>query len=273
MPTDLETHHVLFSHPEIARSLVVTTGANQISWAYNLNTVSYPTYAGEVVQVLSCNIDNLQIEGEVRSYAEMEEIYRWFLEYMQKATQGQGGINFVGSPVKMEYPHRGWTLYIKPIQLPGLRYGREVVIPTWSLSAHIEDPDPEMRALTIDNTPGAAAAGEVENFRSRITASVGYRQDNPFSDPLATITKEENELYGNTGIDLAGIKVEGSKAGQTEPDLKGFAKQMQDVFASLLKGTFKDLLSTYDIDTASGPAKTKKKKTDEESTKDSKTRK
>lgn len=271
MPTSLHSHHVIFTHPEIGRSLVITTGANNISWAYNLNTVSYPTYAGEVVQVLSCNIDNLQIDGEIRSYAEMEEIYAWFLEYMQKATQGSGGVRYIGSPVKMEYPHRGWTLYIKPIQLPGLRYGREVVVPTWSLQAHIEDPDPEMRSLAIDNAPGSAAAGEVENFRQRITASVGFRMSNPFSDPIAVITKDENELYGNTGIDLQGIKVEGSKAGDEQPNIKGLAKQMQDQFSSLLKGEFKDLLDTYGIKNASGPTSSTKK-SDTESTKDSKTR-
>lgn len=271
MPSDLDSHSIIFTHPQIDRALVVKTGANNISWAYNLNTVAYPTYAGEVVQVLSCNIDNLQIDGEVRSYAEMEEIYKWFLIYMQKATQGSGGDNYVGAPVKMEYPHRGWTLYIKPIQLPALHYGRDVVVPTWSMSAHIEDPDPEMRDLAIDNSPGSQYAGEVENFRARISANIGFRRANPFSDPIATITKEENELYSNTGIDLAGIKVMGSKDDPDEPDLTGLAKQMQDMFKSLLEGTYQDLIDTYGLKDVSGPA-SKKSKSDDEKTKDAKSR-
>lgn len=242
---------IIFTHPEIDDTLVVSTGANQISWAYNLNTVNYPTYAGEVVQVLSCNIDNLQIEGDIRSYAEMEGIYTWFLEYMQKATQGLRGARYVDAPVKMEYPHRGWTLFIKPIQLPSMRYGREIVVPSWSMQAHIEDPDPVQRELTIDH----AINGDIENFKSRVTANIGFRQANPFSDPLAVITKEESTLYPKAK-DIVGLKVEGSET-QTDPDwdtaIQGLAKQATDMFNALLTGDFKDLVAVYGFENVSGP--------------------
>lgn len=250
MPT---SHHILFSHPNVDDILTITTGANQVSWAYNLNTVSYPTYAGEVVQVLSVNIDNLRIEGDVHSYKKMEQVYRWFLRYFQVATQGAGGVNYSESAVKMEYPHRGWTLYIKPIQLPQLRYGRDVVVPSWSMVAHIEDPDPEQRALAIDH----AINGDVENFRARVTADIGFRRNNPFSDPLAVISEQEAKLYPKAK-DIVGIKVGGDKPVK-DPNwgeaLQGLAKQMNDQFQALLNGKFEDLLEAQGIDKASGPTK------------------
>jgi hypothetical protein len=235
MPTDLKTHNIVFTHPNIAESLVITTGANRISWAYNLVTQAYPTYAGEVVQVLSVNIDNLEITGDVRSYKEMEKIYRWFLLYLQKATQGNNQDAYVSQPVKMEYPHRGWTLFIKPIALPGMRYGRDVVIPTWTMTAHVEDPDPEQRALTIDH----AINGDVENFKARVSANIGFRQANPFSDPLAIITKDEDSLYPKAK-DIKGIKVQGGGGtweGAQAAQLTGLAKQMNSMFEALSGGS------------------------------------
>jgi len=239
------SHSVIFTHPQIDYALTINTGANRISWSYNLNTQSYPTYAGEVVQVLSCNIDNLTIEGDVRTYSEMEGIYRWFLLYMQKATQGDGADNFVGSPVKMEYPHRGWTLYIKPIALPAMQYGRDVVVPTWALQAHIEDPDPEMRDLAIDH----GVNGEVDNWRNTITANIGFRQANPFSDPMAVITREEKDLYyANKDLD-EGLRVVG-ETGQDKPDwgkaLQGLSKQMNSMYEAMITGDYTELFQTFD---------------------------
>jgi hypothetical protein len=241
---------IIFSHPDISHTLSVETGANNFTWAYNLNTIAYPTYAGEVVQVLSVNIDNLILEGEVKSYAKMEQIYRWFLLYMQKATQGHGGDAYVEYPVKMEYPHRGWTMWIKPITLPALRYGRDVVVPTWQLQAHIDDPDPEQRELTINH----AMDGSVENWRNRVSANIGFRQANPFSDPLAVLTKEEAKLYPRA-VDIAGLKVEGSgdpMQSDLRDALSGLAKQMQTMFDSLLQGAYKDIIEANE---SSGPSK------------------
>lgn len=246
---------VRFTHPSLDTDLVIETGANEITWGYNLNTVSYPTYAGEVVQVLSVNIDDLEIVGEVKSYTKMEEIFRWFLLYMQKATQGNGGDAYIEYPVKMEYPHRGWTMFIKPKSLPALRYGRDVVIPSWQVSAHVEDPDPEQRTLAIDH----AINGDVENWKARVSANIGFRQASPFSDPQAVITKEEATLYPKAK-DLQGIKVENTDTAWSQDDidelLDGVGKQMTEMFKSLMGGSYKDIIEAAGLGTeVSSPAK------------------
>lgn len=239
-----------FHHDQVTpQDLVVSTGANQISWGYNLNTQAYATYAGEVVQVLSTNIDDLQILGEIRSYAEMETIYSWFLQYMLKATQGYAGDKYQETPVVMQYPERGWTLSIKPIQMPGMRYGRDVIIPQWRLRASVVDPDPAMDTLTVDFSKDAT--GQL-NEVGRMTADIGYRRKNPFSDPSAVITKEEAELYPRA-THLKGITVEGSKKDPGKPEPKGIARVMNEQFKTLMGGQFKDLADYMNFD-GSSPA-------------------
>lgn len=237
---------ILFHHDNVdPPDLTVSTGANQISWGYNLNTQAYPTYAGEVVQVLSTNIDDLQIQGQIKTYKEMENIYSWFLQYMLKATQGYAGGNYNEKPVVMQYPERGWTLSIKPIAMPAMRYGRDVVIPEWRLRASIVDPDPAMDELTVDN-----AANDAKNQLvavGRMTADIGYRRKNPFSDPIAVITKEESELYPRAK-GLAGITVEGSGQTADKPTPKGIAAAMNKQFEALMGGQFSELTDQYNFD-------------------------
>jgi hypothetical protein len=246
MPAVLFEYHRNRSQP----TLTVETGANEIAWSYGLNTQTYPTYAGEVVQILSTYIDTLTITGEVRSYAKMEEIYRWFLFYIQDATQGGRS----EEPVYMKYPHRGWTLTIQPIQLPGLRYGRDVVIPTWQMQAHVIDPDPEQAELTID----AAMNPEMANFRT-LTADIGFRQANPFSDPLGVLNEEEKKL----GID-------GPSRQQISDELDGIAKRLSDNLEEYTSQDFGSIFEMYGIETASKPSDSKGDKDEADQTKEKK---
>jgi hypothetical protein len=245
---------ITFSYPHINEGdpLRIRTGANNISWAYNLNTQRYPTYGGEVVQVLSVNIDNLRIDGDVESYAKMEEIYRFFLKYMQRATQGAGGVAYDESPVTMTYPERGWTLQIQPLGLPGLRYGRDVVVPTWNLQANIVEPDPDMGSLSIDHALNVEEGSALEEFH-RVEANIGYRFANPYSDPLGILTAAEHESYPGANLPYEG-QVAGASKSDVDARLKGLAKQMNANYEAILKGgNVVDLLKTLKLDDISKP--------------------
>lgn len=161
-------------------SLMISTGANQIKWGYGLNTVTYPTYGGEVVQILSAYITDMDIGGDVQSYMQMEDIYIWFLVYMNTATQGPsdagqpGTSSYNEEPVSMWYPEREWTFKLRPKSLPGLRMARDVVAPTWAMTASIVEGDPEAEAFTLK--------GAMDGLQE-IQAGIGYTPDNPFSGP------------------------------------------------------------------------------------------
>ena len=56
--------YLVFRHPSLRRRLYVTHGATEIRWSYNLNTVTTPTYGGEVVQILSAYVGPMTITGQ-----------------------------------------------------------------------------------------------------------------------------------------------------------------------------------------------------------------
>lgn len=206
---------LFFSHPQISDALQVNTGMDDIEWGYNLNTQTYPTYGGEVVQILSAFTDNITINGTVRAYWKIEEIYGWFLTYMQIATQGRpgSGVNYTQDPVTLTYPERNWTWLIHPLSLPGFRYGREVVTPTWSLQAAVKEDPKEVQRLNL-----IAAQEGIQ----KVSPGIGFREDNPFSDPFA----------GQKDLDTK--------------DLNAFYERSADYFSSLIpkymKGDYESLL-------------------------------
>jgi hypothetical protein len=170
---------VVFTHPQIGRSLTVNTGANQIEWGYGLNTQRYPTYGGEVVQILSAYADVLTIQGDLQDYSKMEEVYKWFLEYMQKASQGVLGVRYTEDPVTLSYPERGWILKIQPTALPGFRYATEVVAPSYQIQAYVVEQDNDMAQFTLQTV---LTDGFDFNL---VNAGMGFDDANPFSDPAA----------------------------------------------------------------------------------------
>lgn len=133
---------IIFSHSESREDLHVWVKPNSIEWSYQLNTANFPTYGGEVIQILSVYIEDMTITGNTRNYREMENIFRWFTNYIQRATQGKTGLGADGynsDPVKMTYPERGWQFEIVPKALPAFRYGRDITVPEWTMQAAVAE--------------------------------------------------------------------------------------------------------------------------------------
>lgn len=181
----MKKQEVIFEHPAMSDALVLHVKPNQIIWSYGLNTANFPTYGGEVVQVLSMYVDDLNITGEVSTYRDIERIYKWFLAYMQKATQGRiSNEGYDSRPIKMKYPHRGWEFSILPKSLPSFKYGTKVVAPTWEIQAAVSefDDDFEDSILSEQEFVGAAAEGGFDPFGT-VTAEIGFMEQNPWSAP------------------------------------------------------------------------------------------
>jgi hypothetical protein len=192
---------IIFTHPSMGKPLMVKVKPDQITWSYGLNTKNYPTYGGEVVQILSMNVGDMQIKGTVGTYKETEEIYAWFIQYMQNATQGVQTRNnrksYDTRPVEMQYPHRHWKFSIYPKSVPGFVYGRDVVAPTWELNAAVSEYSDNFKESIISDQmfAGEAAAGGFEPFGT-VTAGIGFRENNPWSGPTqeqAASVAEENQ--------------------------------------------------------------------------------
>lgn len=188
MATQNDSHTVMFVHPYVrdGAPLLINTGADMIRWAYSLNTASWPTYAGEVVQILSVAIDDVTITGTAHSYEEIENIYSYFLEYIQIASQGKGQDAVAGVtaynqlPMIMRYDTRGWTMRVVPRTLPGFRKGRDVVAPEWQIQAYVVDDYADVEELKNLVLDGISVQGQ--DFV--LTGETGYNPNNPWSDPF-----------------------------------------------------------------------------------------
>jgi hypothetical protein len=193
-----QTAEVVFSHPRVSDlrgDLVVRVAPNDISWGYGLNTAEFPTYGGEVVQILSMFFDDMTITGDVRSYGDMERIHAWFLTYMQVATQGNtGGGSYDMRPVTFDYPARQWTFAIQPKALPSFKYSRDITVPNWSVVAAVLEPAYELQSLIIDEASLNAFAGEDFDTFGKATAAIGYREDNPWSAPTSQQYKRPDDI-------------------------------------------------------------------------------
>jgi hypothetical protein len=173
---------IVFSHPALSDNLTVDVNPDSIIWSYGLNTQNYPTFGGEVVQILSMFIEDMTITGTVSSYAKMEKIYSWFVAYMERATQGKSQA-YDTTPVTFWYPARGWKFLIQPKAAPGFKYGKDVVAPTWSVSAAVVE-SPESFQNTLQSTAEAQAMQDPE-FQpfGTATARIGYSEFNPWTTP------------------------------------------------------------------------------------------
>lgn len=200
---------VIFSHPQIG-TLITQNGIDSAQWAYGMNTATFPTYGGEVVQILSVYIDNLTLTGTVSTYAQMEQIYGYFTSYLQVATQGtsqsaaqaatagstdSGAYNL--QPIVFQYPARGWQFYIYPQNLPGFHLGDDKVTPQWSLSAFVDDQSPDLsliqngiKALAVTQsqmvTDGSGTVDGESISGFGLTGNISPNYGDPNTDPFQT---------------------------------------------------------------------------------------
>lgn len=189
---------LLFQHELVngGEPLIIVTGMDEVAWAYALNVATFPTYGGEVIQILSVYIDDLTIEGTIRQYEEAEEIYSFFMEYFTKATQGSSAAaadKYTQIPMIMEYPHRGWRFEIQPLETPGFTYATETVAPRWQMKAHVVDKTPDVSKLQelitrelISNTEslkGKVTPSEFLTLKGVISPESGEPGQNPFIAP------------------------------------------------------------------------------------------
>lgn len=201
----MDSHPIIFRH-ESTPPLVVWTGLDSISWGYSLNTANFATYAGEVVQILSCFVDDLSLQGTLRTYSELESVYTYFLQYIHLATQS-GGFNQI--PMTLEVPHREWSFKIVPKEAPGYRLSREVVAPEWRLNAFVSDEGDvqSLKNLIIQEAELKLATHSTDpNFDENfgLEGKIKFIDKNPFSAPftskfekadLASRTKEIGDWY------------------------------------------------------------------------------
>ncbi len=178
-------------------SLSIDNGVDEAQWAYGLNLQHYPTYGGEVVQILSVFIDNLTLTGTCSTYAQLEAIYKYFTHYLIGATQGHSQTpvpneSYNLDPMTFTYPDRNWTFQIYPLAAPGFQYRTGGIGPQWQLQAFIIDDSPDLgvikdgikaAAVKSVNLNGGTPA-QIGTFS--LTGDISPKSGNPNADPFQT---------------------------------------------------------------------------------------
>lgn len=205
---------ISFSH-KYAGTLVIDTGVDVAEWAYGLNTANFPTYGGEVVQILSVYIDDLQLSGTVTTYKQLEAIFKFFTTYMISATQGNqpnpnpGESAYNLHPVYFSYPERNWNFKLYPKSTPGFMYDLETAAPRWQLISHIVDDSPDLSVIK-DGIKGAATKSisvsqngtlpsgrYVQDLNAlSLTGNISPKSSDPNTDPFETFdqgAQQENQ--------------------------------------------------------------------------------
>lgn len=191
------SHALRFSHPVVGE-LELATGLDSATWGYSLNTAPFSTYGGEVIQILSCQVDDLNLAGTFRTYREMESFYTYMMKYMQVASQGRlgpkkpGQTSYNQEAMTFLYPERGWDFLIMPTSAPGFRKGTEVVAPSWTMQAHIIDHAgdvEDLKDLIVQESEIQERLGVTGEFTDSfgLQGKIGYDPDNPFSDPFVGV--------------------------------------------------------------------------------------
>jgi hypothetical protein len=225
-----EKHEITFHHPspQVPTDLTIQVKPDEMIWAYGLNTANFPTYGGEVVQILSMYVEDLNIFGTVSTYAEIETIYGWFINYMQIATQGHGGkAGYDMTPVEMTYHHRNWKFNILPKALPGFKYGRDLVAPTWHLQAAVVEFSENFQDTVLSEKGQAIQVDQDSGFEpfGAVTGEIGFNEHNPWSGVT-------NEQY---------------KAGKTRDEYTKVADWHNNLIPSWLGGDFSSISADYSI--------------------------
>ena len=159
---------------------------DEVEWGYSLNVAEFPTYGGEVVQILAVYIDDLTIGGTIRNYEELESIYGFFMEYFTVATQGTSqlspeGEKYTQVPMIFEYGHRNWRFEIQPLEAPGFEYGQDVITPRWEMKAHMVDKTPDVSKL--EQLVTRELIGKEQFTLKGIISLEGNPETNPFVAP------------------------------------------------------------------------------------------
>jgi hypothetical protein len=224
---------LIFKSLDGSEDLQVPIKPDRIKWSYGLNTQTTPTYGGEVIQILSAFISDMTVGGQVRTYKDAENIYEFFTNRLQQATQGGKFKHQKG--VTMYYPEREWRFRLLPLALSPLKYGRDIVVPEWEVRFHVIQADQDVISLITEAESAKTLANRygVPSLFGKATGNIGWEEDDPFRSPIPD-DKKLDEFYK----DLIG----GETVRYQASDLGDW---FNNLIPSYLQGNFDDLSADY----------------------------
>lgn len=192
------------------KTLTLRHNPYEINWNYNVNTKVQDTYTGQVIQILSVNVDRITISGRfgiegafgkkkvngrivdrnsteqfdysgaAGKYPGLHAMVEFFREYFAVSTQGADDEitgHFVQVPMTVNYDvdtqptSRLWPQII-PVSFPSFRRSNQDFSPEWRIEAYVVEANAEIQKQAH------------QKVLERLRQGIGYKTANPFSDPL-----------------------------------------------------------------------------------------
>jgi hypothetical protein len=106
-------------------------GPNSLSWDYTLNTASFDTLGGRVLQILSVKIDTMTLQGDAANRNSLILLYYMVNLIQNKQIQTQ-------TPVTLSLPTRGWQFSVWVRSFPQMGWDYATVTYPYSLQLEID---------------------------------------------------------------------------------------------------------------------------------------
>lgn len=201
---------VTFTHPNLdIGTLNLRLPPTSVEWTFNMNTSVRDTYAGQVIQLLSVNIDRLTItgkfgkegphgRGDQRNYTTndplgvgLTQMTEFFRNYFSVASQGIDTAstgNYDQRSIKLTYEGaldvpvsdgKTEVWLVHPISFPSYKRSNQDFAPEWRVECEVVEP-----SLAVQVAAEHSALNQLRD-------SVGYRPNNEFSDPLGQFLPQD----------------------------------------------------------------------------------
>lgn len=165
------------------KTLRFRTNPNSITWDYNLKTNVEETYGGQVVQVLSANIDNLRITADAGrgGWPYIESVALFFRDMLFDQREGRG------EPGVFRYPGRGWELKVFALNFP-FKDSVTDILKEFTLSFRVQE-----------DVTGIVTSSLIETEMAKMSKGIGWER-NDYNTPALDWTDGE---YTPTPMDLS----------------------------------------------------------------------
>ena len=187
------------------RTLRFRTNPNSILWTYNLNTKVEETYGGRVVQILSCNVDELIVTADC-GLGGMEYMYEVAIFFRNLLIDQKND----GEPAVFEYTGRNWILKCFATAFPFKDSVTEVVR------------EFEMRFKVQEDVSGVLTEAALTEEITRLQEGIGFARGK-YNDPEFGI--EDKKLQGTVGESTQGPRIGDPETGggtrTPRPDVGG----------------------------------------------------
>lgn len=185
------------------KTLRFRTDPNSITWDYNLKTNIEETYGGQVVQVLSTNIDNLRVTADagLGGWAYVESVALFFRDMLFDQREGKS------EPGVFRYPTRGWELKVFALNFP-FKDSLEDVVKEFTMSFKVQE-----------DVSGIVTSSLIETEMAKLSKGIGYTR-NAYNTPAEEMV---DGVYTPKQMDL-GTADDGDPLGEIEAGLEQAAE-------------------------------------------------